>query len=132
MNNISTFITRIIAALMSFFYMLIGGNMNNIDVKLVNQPTSDSTFIEYEVTNYSGKTVYISKYFSIEEKVGNDWVTLPFSEDASTEDIAVGLLNCQSVTLKIDLEQKYGRKLSKGEYRLVLPFTQAPLDFSVE
>ena len=131
MNGLSVLFSKIIAVIMSFFYMFIGGNPNSVDVSLVDQPTTESTCIEYKVTNYSGTTMFIDKYFSIEQKVDDEWTPLPFTDDAATEDIAIRLLNCQSITLSIDLMRQYGHTLDEGEYKLILPYVTQPLEFTV-
>ena len=65
--------------------------------------TTESTEIEYVITNYTGTTIYVSKFFTLEKRTEGQWTTVPFVEGAATEEISIRLLNCQSVTLTVDL-----------------------------
>ena len=117
---------------MSFIYMFVGGNPEKIEVRIEDPVTTESTEIEYVITNYTGKTVYADKFFTVEKSVDGQWVAVPFAEDTATEEIAIRLLNCQSVTLTVDLLGYFGKTLEKGEYRLILPGVSAETEFTVE
>lgn len=132
MNSITSIFAKIIAVLMSFFYMFVGGNPEKIEVSIKEPVTTESTEIEYVITNYTGKTVYADKFFTVEKSVDGQWVAVPFAEDTATEEIAIRLLNCQSVTLTMDLLGYFGKTLEKGEYRLILPGISAETEFTVE
>lgn len=131
MNSITSIFAKIIAVLMSFFYMFAGGNPEKIEVRIEDPVTTESTEIEYVITNYTGKTVYADKFFTVEKSVDGQWVAVPFAEDTATEEIAIRLLNCQSVTLTVDLLGYFGKTLEKGEYRLILPGVSAETEFTV-
>ena len=131
MNSITSIFAKIIAVLMSFFYMFVGGNPEKIEVRIEDPVTTESTEIEYIITNYTGKTVYADKFFTVEKSVDGQWVAVPFAEDTATEEIAIRLLNCQSVTLTVDLLGYFGKTLEKGEYRLILPGISAEAEFTV-
>lgn len=131
MNRILAMLSKIIAVLMSFFYMFSGGNPDKVTVSVVNQPTDETTVIEYEIENYSGVTVYADAYFTIEKNVDGNWVAVPFADDATVNDIAIEVRNCQTVTLKIDLNRQYGHTLDEGTYRLVLAYVNTPAEFIV-
>lgn len=132
MNSITSIFAKIIAVLMSFIYMFVGGNPEKIEVRIEAPVTTESTEIEYIITNYTGRTVYADKFFSVEKYVDGQWVAVPFAEDTATEEIAIRLLNCQSVTLTVDLLGYFGKTLEKGEYRLILPGVSAETEFTVE
>ncbi|MBO5396567.1 MAG: hypothetical protein J6A97_06765 [Clostridia bacterium] len=132
MNSIASIFAKIIAVLMSFIYMFVGGNPEKIEVRIEDPVTTESTEIEYVITNYTGKTVYADKFFTVEKSVDGQWVAVPFAEDTATEEIAIRLLNCQSVTLTVDLLGYFGKTLEKGEYRLILPGVSAETEFTVE
>ena len=131
MNSITTIFAKIIAVIMSFFYLFVGGNPEKIDVCIKEPVTTESTEIEYVITNYTGKTVYADKFFAVEKNVDGRWTAVPFSDDAATEEIAIMLLNCQSVTLTVDLLEYFGKTLEKGEYRLILSAVSAESEFTV-
>lgn len=131
MNSITSIFAKIIAVLMSFIYMFVGGNPEKIEVRIEDPVTTESTEIEYVITNYTGKTVYADKFFSVEKYVDGQWVAVPFAEDTATEEIAIRLLNCQSVTMTVDLLEYFGKTLEKGEYRLILPGISAEAEFTV-
>jgi len=131
MNSITSIFAKIIAVLMSFIYMFVGGNPEKIEVRIEDPVTTESTEIEYVITNYTGKTVYADKFFTVEKSVDGQWVAVPFAEDTATEEIAIRLLNCQSVTLTVDLLGYFGKTLEKGEYRLILPGVSAETEFTV-
>lgn len=132
MNSITTIFAKIIAVIMSFFYMFTGGNPEKIEVRIEEPVTTESTEIEYVITNYTGRTVYADKFFSVEKYVDGQWVSVPFAEGAATEEVAIRLLNCQSVTLTVDLLEYFGKTLEKGEFRLILPGVSASAEFTVE
>lgn len=132
MNSITSIFAKIIAVLMSFFYMFVGGNPEKIEVRIEDPVTTESTEIGYIITNYTGRTVYADKFFTVEKSVDGQWVSVPFAEDTATEEIAIRLLNCQSVTLTVDLLGYFGKTLEKGEYRLILPGISAEAEFTVE
>ncbi len=131
MNNIAVFFAKIIAVMMSFFYMFTGGNPEKIEVRIEEPVTTESTEIEYVITNYTGKTVYADKFFTVEKNTDGQWTAVPFIEGAATEEIAIVLLNCQSVKLTVDLLEYFGKTLEKGEYRLVLSAVSAETEFTV-
>ncbi len=132
MNSITTIFAKIIAVIMSFFYMFVGGNPEKIEVRIEEPVTTESMEIEYVITNYTGKTVYADKFFTVEKNTDGQWTSVPFIEGAATEEIAISLLNCQSVTLTVDLLEYFGKTLEKGEYRLILPGISASATFNVE
>ncbi len=131
MNNILAVFTKVIAVIMSFFYMFTGGNPEKIEVRIEEPVITESTEIEYVITNYTGKTVYADKFFTVEKNTDGQWTAVPFIEEAATEEIAIRLLNCQSVTLTVDLLEYFGKTLEKGEYRLVLSAVSAEAEFTV-
>lgn len=132
MNSITAIFAKIIAVIMSFFYMFTGGNPEKIEVRIEKPVTTESTEIEYVITNYTGTAVGADKYFSVEKKVDGQWTAVPFVDDAATEEISIVLYNCQSVTLTVDLISYFGKTLEKGEYRLILPCVSAASEFTVE
>lgn len=125
------FFKKIFSVLMSFFFMLMGGNAEKVDVQITDPVTDRSTEITYEVTNYTGVTLCADKYFRIEKQTDDGWEALPFNEDFATPDIAIILHNCQSVRLTIDLQNAYGHSLQAGTYRLVLAYCPTPCVFAV-
>ena len=132
MNSITAIFAKIIAVIMSFFYMFTGGNPEKIEVRIEKPVTTESTEIEYTITNYTGKEVFVDKFFTIEKNIDGQWTAVAFTEGAATEEIAIRLLNCQSITLIADLLEYFGNPLEKGEYRLVLPGISASVTFNVE
>ena len=132
MNNFMKIFSKIIAMVMSIFYMFGGGNPDKVTATILTQPTTETTVIEYEICNYSGVQVQVGKYFTIEKNVDGNWETMPFAaNDSGVPDICILLSNCQSVTFQIDLMERYGHLLDAGEYRLVLPDTKDAVPFTV-
>ncbi len=131
MNNIVALFAKIVAVIMSLFYMFTGGNPEKIEVCITEPVTTESTEIEYVITNYTGKTVHADKFFAVEKNTDGQWTAVPFVEGTATEEIAIVLLNCQSVTLTVDLFEYFGKNLEKGEYRLVLSAVSASVEFTV-
>lgn len=131
MNNIFAVFTKIIAVIMSFFYMFTGGNPEKIEVRIEETVTTDSTEIEYVITNYTGRTVYADKFFTVEKDIDGQWTEVPFVEGAATEEIAIVILNCQSIKLSVDIIKYFGKTLEKGDYKLILPGISASAEFTV-
>lgn len=123
MSNILTVFSRIFSILMSFFFMLTGGNPDKTEVRIKNTIDTTSTVIEYEIANYSGKTLNADKFFSIEQNINDEWTELPFAEGYATEEIITLVPNCGKAVFRIDLIAAYGHELEEGEYRLVVPCT---------
>lgn len=121
MNNVLAILTKLISVIMSFFFMLTGGNPDKTELKITGTPNTSDTVIEYEITNYTGRTVTADKYFFIEQKTADGWILLETAEGFATEEIAILIPNCGSTSLLIDLTAAYGHTPEAGEYRLTVP-----------
>lgn len=121
--------TKIIAIIMSFFYMLIGGNPDKVMLEFVTQPTAESEYIEIEIQNYSGKTVTTDKSVKLEKEVDGTWVEVPAV--CGFEEIAVQIRNCKTFSLKINIVDMYGHKLESGKYRISKDGISTILEFEI-
>lgn len=121
--------TKIIAIIMSFFYMLIGGNPDKVMLEFVKQPTAESEYIEIEIQNYSGKTVTTDKSVKLEKEVDGTWVEVPAV--FGFEEIAVQIRNCKTFFLKINIVDMYGHKLESGKYRISKDGISSTLEFEI-
>lgn len=120
MNGFSAFIAKILAVLLSFFYMLAGGNADNTELRIL---FADESTVEYEIANYTGRTLNADKRFTVEKKNGDDWIVCTFADGFGIEEIISVVPNCRSVRYRIDLLSAFGQTLADGEYRLTIPCT---------
>lgn len=125
-----TYITKLIAILMSFFYMFMGGNPDKVTLNLAEQPTADSEYLYIEIDNYSGKTVWIDESIVLEKEIDGEWIEVPTAEGFGFSETAIQVKNCNSYTIKINLVNTYGHKLEKGSYR-ILAYKSAELKFCI-
>lgn len=112
------YINKLIAILMSIFYMFIGGNLDNVKIKLAEQPTTDSEYLFVKVENYAGKTICIDKSVVLEKEVNGEWIAVPINDGFGFEEISINVRNCNSYTLQINIVETYGHKLEEGHYRI--------------
>ncbi len=114
----SKFYTIFIAVILSIVGMFTGGNPTNVIVEITEPVTTDSEYIYYEATNYSGVSLHKLDEYTLEKKIDDSWVTVEFDEGAGFEDDFPIYRNFSTVSVKINLEYMFGKKLEAGEYRL--------------
>ncbi len=117
----SKFYTIFIAVILSIVGMFTGGNPTNVIVEITEPVTTESEYIYYEATNYTGITLHELHIYTLEKRVDDNWVTVEFDEDAGFEALAHFQRNFSTVSVKINLNYMFGKKLEAGEYRLNIP-----------
>lgn len=71
------------------------------------------------IDNQSDSVFTFSPGFSLEKKEDEEWVEVPYADDASWDDTSYDLESLDSITLTVDLTAYWG-ELEDGTYRLVL------------
>ncbi len=117
----SKFYTIFIAVILSIVGMFTGGNPTNVIVEITEPVTTDSEYIYYEATNYSGVSLHKLDEYTLEKKTGDSWVTVEFAEGSGFEEDFPIYRNFSTVSVKINLKYMFGKKLEAGEYRLNVP-----------
>ena len=116
--TIQRLFARLLVIIMGIVAVFTGGNMNNIQLELKNEVTTETEMIEVSIFNYTGKTITTDKCISLEKNENGEWVKVDFAEDYAFEEIGIIMRNLQTVTLTINLLQAFGKTLDEGEYRL--------------
>ncbi len=112
----NSFFTRIFAILLGLIAMFTGGNLDNVEIKITNEITTETTEIDVEIFNYTGKTISTDKYFILEKNNSGVWNNIEMIILA--EEIAVLVRNFQTISLTINVAKVYGISLESGTYRL--------------
>ena len=116
--TIQRLFARLLVIIMGIVAVFTGGNMNNIQLELKNEVTTETEIVEVQIFNYTGKTITTDKYISLEKNENGEWVKVDFAEDYAFEEIGIIMRNLQTVNLTINLVKAFGKTLDAGEYRL--------------
>ena len=92
----------------------------NVTIK-VDDGTISPESVSITITDNNGEPYGWGVEFRVQKKVNEEWVELQYvSDDLTWIDIAYEVNEDNQLTLKLDIEQYYG-KLSNGIYRIVKP-----------
>lgn len=87
-----------------------GGDMTKVQVKIKNEVTTQSEKIVFEISNYTGKTIGASNYFTLEIGENGEWTEV--EQVGEVTDIAYLIKNLRSMELSIDIVHTFGKNLT--------------------
>lgn len=112
----SAIFSRILSVILAIIAVFTGGRMDNVSIEVTNEVTTQSETIVYEVSNYTGKTITMDEYFTLEVNKDGEWVEVPQIDEV--HDISLSLGNIRTFTRTISIPDAFGTTLEAGEYRL--------------
>lgn len=118
------FFTGIVSVILAFVAMVSGGKTGQIELAVTQPVNVSSEQIEFEIRNYSGKTIAFDEYFTLEKNEDGKWVQVEFAEDASFYDIASMLRPLGTYKHSINVFAMFGHFLEAGEYRITKQINQ--------